>query len=74
MESKYTADFKNTLFLMANTKIFICYKMLEEVKFLVDADLKNLMEEEEILLKKFKNGVDSYNEYKIEHNLEISEF
>jgi hypothetical protein len=73
-DSEYTNDFKQTILLLANTKIYICYNMLGELKKLVDFELNILLENEETLLKGFKLNIDSYNSYKNENNLKVCDF
>lgn len=72
--SEYTNDFKQTVLLMANTKIYICFHMLGELKKLVDCELITLRVNEDVLLKKFKKNVDRYNNYKLVNNIEVCDF
>ena len=72
-QSVYKSDFVDTILCLSNTKIYICYKMLEKVKKLVDLEYQQLLAIEEKMLKEFNLNVINYNKYKLENNIKINE-
>lgn len=71
--TEYTGGFVKTIFTLANSRVFICYNMLEKIKTLVDIEYGVLCEREATLLKKFRAKFEKYNQYKKNNNIESNE-
>lgn len=72
-KSIYTEKFIKTVMYLSNTKVYICRKMLEKTKTLVDLEYQKLINEEVLILKRFNNTFKKYNEYKLAIGLEPNE-